>query len=39
MTTLIHLEERQSNASVECWFNFVKNHILAGKTVVGLLKT
>ncbi|CAI6363434.1 unnamed protein product [Macrosiphum euphorbiae] len=31
MTTLIHLEERQSNVSVESWFNLVKNHILAGK--------
>ncbi|KAL5236051.1 hypothetical protein ACI65C_003461 [Semiaphis heraclei] len=31
MTNIIHLEERQSNASVESWFNLVKNHILAGQ--------
>jgi len=31
MTTLINLEERQSNASVESWFNLMKNHTLAGK--------
>jgi hypothetical protein len=31
MTTLINLEECQSNASVESWFNLMKNHILTGK--------